>query len=70
MPENSGNVLEANYILSTEIHNAIKDNKTNYANTSNENRKSAPKNKTNKNDQIKIVATIVGNSMIKDLYGW
>ena len=45
----------------------MKDNKTNYANTSNENRKSAPKNKTNKNDQIKIVRAIVGNCMIKDL---
>ena len=67
MPENSGNVLEANYILSTEILNAMKDNKTNYANTSNENRKSATKNKTNKNDQIKIVRAVVGNCMIKDL---
>ena len=40
LSENSGNVLEANNILSTEIHNAVKDNKTNNANTSNENRKS------------------------------
>ena len=66
----SGNVLEANNILSTEIHNAVKDNKTNNANTSNENRKSAPKNKRNKNDQNKIVTAIVGDSMIKDVYGW
>ena len=70
MSENSGNVLEANNILSTEIHNAVKDNKTNNANTSNENRKSAPKNKRNKNDQNKIVTAIVGDSMIKDVYGW
>ena len=70
LSENSGNVLEANNILSTEIHNAVKDNKTNKANTSNENRKSAPKNKRNKNDQNKIVTDIVGDSMIKDVYGW
>ena len=70
LSENSGNVLEANNILSTEIHNAVKDNKTNNANTSNENRKSAPKNKRNKNDQNKIVTAIVGDSMIKDVYGW
>ena len=50
LSENSGNVLEANNILSTEIHNAIKDNKANNANTSNENRKSAPKNNRHKND--------------------
>ena len=56
--------------MSTEIHNAVKDNKTNNANTSNENRKIAPKNKRNKNDQNKIVTAIVGGSMIKDLYGW
>ena len=70
LSKNSGNVLEANNILSTEIHNAVKDNKTNNANTSNENRKSAPKNKRNKNDQNKIVTAIVGDSMIKDVYGW
>ena len=55
LSKNSGNVLEANNILSTEIYNAVKDNKTNNANTSNENRKSAPKNEENKNDQNKIV---------------
>ena len=70
MSENSGNVLEANNILSTEIHNAIQDNKTNNANTSNENRKSPPKNKRVKNDQNKIVTAMVGDSMIKDVYGW
>ena len=63
----SGNVLEANNILSTEIHNAVKDSKTNKANTSNKNRKSAPKNKRNKNDQNKIVMAIVGYSIIKDV---
>ena len=70
MSQNSGNLLEANNILSTEIHNAVKENETNNANTSNENRKSAPKNKRNKNDQNKIVTAIVGDSMIKNLYGW
>ena len=70
MSQNLGNLLEANNILSTEIHNAIKENKTNNANTSSESRKSAPKNKRNKNDQNKIVTAIVGDSMIKDLYGW
>ena len=55
LSEHSGNVLEANNILSTKIHNAVKDNKTNNASISNENRKSAPKNKGNKNDQKKIV---------------
>ena len=67
LSENSGNVLEANNILSTEIHNAVKGNKANNANTSNENRKSAPKNKRNKNDQNKIVTAIVGDSMIIQL---
>ena len=67
MLENSGNVLEANSILSTEIYNAVKDNKTNNANTSNENRKSAPKNKRNKNDQNKVVTATVGDSMIEEL---
>ena len=67
MSENSGNVLEANNILSTEIYNAVKDNKTNNANTSNENRKSAPKNKRNKNDQNKVVTATVGDSMIEEL---
>ena len=33
----------------------------------NENRKSAPKNKRNKNDQNKIVTAIVSDSMIKDV---
>ena len=70
LSENSGNVLEANNILSTEIHNVVKDNKPNNANTSKENRKSAPKNKRNKNDQSKIVTAIAGDSMIKDVYGW
>ena len=70
LSENSGNVLEANNILSTEIHNAVKGNKANNANTSNENRKSAPKNKRNKYDQNKIVTSIVGDSKIKDVYGW
>ena len=70
MSQNLGNLLEANNILSTEIHSAIKENKTNNANTSSESRKSAPKNKRNKNDQNKIVTAIVGDSMIKDLYGW
>ena len=70
MSKNSGNVLEANNILSTEIQNTVKDNKTNNANTLHENRKSAPKNKRNKNDQNKIVTAIVGDSMIKDVYGW
>ena len=63
MPKISRNVLEANDILLTE------DNKTNNANTSNENRKSAPKNKRNKDDQNKIVTAIVDDCMIKD-YGW
>ena len=67
MSENSGNVLETNDVLSTEIHDTAKDNKTNNANTSNENRKSAPKIKRNKNDLNKIVAAIVGDSMIKDV---
>ena len=70
MSENSENVLQVNDILSTEIHNAVKENKTNNANTSNENIKSVSKNKRNKNDQNKIVTAIVGGSMIKDLYGW
>ena len=70
MSENSGNFLQANDICSTEIHNTVEDNKTNNANTSNENRKSAPKNKRKKNDQTKIVTAIVGDSMIKDVYGW
>ena len=70
LSENSGNVLEANNILSTEIHNDVKDNKTNNVNTSNENRNSAPKNKRNKNDKNKIVTAFVGGSMIKDVYGW
>ena len=70
MSKNSGNVLEANDVLSTEINNTIKYNKTNNANNSNENRKSAPKYKRNKNDQNKIVTAIVGDSMIKDVYGW
>ena len=70
MSKNSENVQEANNILSTEIHNAVKDNKTNNVSTSNENRKSVPKNKRNKNDQNKIVTAIVGDSMIKDVYGW
>ena len=69
MPENSENVLQANDILSTEIHNTVNENKTNNANTSNENRKSVSKNKRNKNDQNKIVTAIVGDSMIKDVYG-
>ena len=42
-----GNVPEANDIFSTEIHNVVKENKNNNANTSNENRKSASKNKRN-----------------------
>ena len=67
LSKNSGNVLEANNILSIEIHNAVKDNKTNKANISNENRKSATKNKRNKNDQNKIVMAIVGYSIIKDV---
>ena len=66
LPENSENFLEANHVLSTEINNTVKDHKTNNANTSNENRKSAPKNKRSKN----IVTAIVGYSMIKDVYGW
>ena len=70
MSENSGNVLEANDILPTEIHNTVKDNKTSNANASNENRESASKNKRNKNDRNKIVTAIVGDSMIKDVYGW
>ena len=70
MSENSGNVLEANNILSTGIDNVVKDKKTNNANTSNENRKSAPKNRRNKNDQNKFVTAIVGDSMIKDVYCW
>ena len=70
MSENSGNFLQANDICSTEIHNTVEDNKTNNANTSNENRKSAPKNKRKKNDQTKIVTAIVGDSLIKDVYGW
>ena len=68
LSENSGNVLEANDVLSTEINNTVKHNKTNNANTSNENRKRAPQNKRNKNDQNKIVKAIVGDSMIKDEY--
>ena len=67
MSKNSGNVLEAIGILSTEIHNDVKENKTSNANTSNENRKSTSKNKTNKKDQNKIVAAIV--EMIKDVFG-
>ena len=70
LSENSGNVIEANNTLSTEIHNAVKNNKTNNAKTSDENRKSVPKNKRNKNDQNKIVTTIVGDSMIKDGCDW
>ena len=61
MSQNSGNILEANDVLSTEIHNTVKDNKTSNANTSNKNRKSAPKNKRNKNNQNKIVMAIVGD---------
>ena len=56
--------------MPTEIHNIVKDNKTNNANTSNEIRKSVPKNKSNKNDQNKIVTAIVGDSTIKDGYDW
>ena len=70
LPENSGNVLEANDVLSTKINNTVKDNKTSNANTSNENRKSTTKYKRNKNDQNKIVTAIVGDSMIEDVYGW
>ena len=70
LSENSRNILEANNILPTEIHNIVKDNKTNNANTSNEIRKSVPKNKSNKNDQNKIVTAIIGDSTIKDGYDW
>ena len=69
MSENSENILEANYVLSTE-KNTVKDTKTNNANTSDGNTKSAPKNKRNKKDQNKNVAAIVGDSIIKDVYGW
>ena len=58
MSKNSGNVLEAIDTLSTEIHNAVKEN---------QNRKSTSKNKRNKNDQNKIVAAIV--EMIKNVFG-
>ena len=64
LSKNSGNVLEANDALSTEINNTVKDNKTNNANNSNKNRKSATKNKENKNDQNKIATATVGDSMI------
>ena len=40
--KNSGNFLAANNILSTEIHNTIKGNKTNNANTSNKDREKCP----------------------------
>ena len=56
--------------MSIEINDTINDNKTKNANFSNENRKSAPRNKRNKNDQNKIVTSIVSDSMIKDVYGW
>ena len=46
-----------------QINNIVKDNQT--KNTSNENRRSAAKNKINKNDQNKIVTAIVGDFMIK-----
>ena len=55
LSENSGNVLEANNILSTEIHNAVQDNKTNNANTSHENRKSAPKIRESKMIKTKLL---------------
>ena len=70
MSKNSGNFLEANDVLSTEIHNTVKNNKTNDGNTSNENKKSTHKNKKNKNDQNKIVTAIVGGCMFKNVYGW
>ena len=69
MSENSENILEANHILSTE-KNPVKDTKTNNGNTSDGNTKSAPKNKRNKKDQNKKVTAIVGDSIIKDVYGW
>ena len=69
MSENSDNVLEANNIFSTEIHNAVNDNRSDNANTSNENRKNVPENKKNKNDQNKIVTATVDDSMIKYVYG-
>ena len=56
--------------MSTEINITVRDNKTNNANSSNENRKNAPKYKRNKNDRNTIGATMVGDSMINDVYGW
>ena len=69
MSKNSENILEANHVLSTE-NNTVKDTKTNNANTSDGNTKSAPKNNRNKSDQNKNVAAIVGDSIIKYIYGW
>ena len=65
MLENSENSLENNHLF----NNTVKDNKTSNANTSNKNRKWAPQNKRNENDQHKIVAAIVGDSMVKGVYG-
>ena len=54
MSENSGNVIEANNTLSTEIHNAVKNNKTNNAKTSDENRKASPKIRETKMIKTKL----------------
>ena len=55
---------------STTETNTVKDSKTKNANTSNENIKSAPKKKRKNKDQNKDVTAIVGDSIIKDVYGW
>ena len=68
LSENSENILEANHVLSTE-YSTVKDTKTNDANTSDENTESVSKSKRNKKDQNKNVAAIVGDSIIKDVYG-
>ena len=65
----SENIQEANHASTTET-NTVKDSKIKNANTSNENIKSAPKKKRNNKDQNKDVTAIIGDSIIKYVYGW
>ena len=64
LSENFENIQEANHASTTET-NTVKDSKTKNAKTSN-----APKKKRNNKDQNKDVTAIVGDSIIKDVYGW
>ena len=69
MSENLENILKASHV-STTGNNTVKDSKINNENTSDENTKSAPKKKRNNKDQNKNVTAIVGDSIVKDVYGW